>query len=81
MTRNKSMFIVSFDMGLSQTFSGRGYEVLIRFIYWLVEIQRLAERESIVAVRDLIYGMDYEFWLYEISFSSKVVEMRMKNVN
>ncbi|STL74889.1 ATP-dependent DNA helicase [Escherichia coli] len=26
MTRNKSMFTASFDMGLSQTLSGRGYE-------------------------------------------------------
>lgn len=78
---NKSMFIVSFDMGLSQMFSGCGYEVLICFIYWLVEIQCLVEWELIVVVCDLIYGMDYEFWLYEILFSLKVVEMCMKNVN
>ena len=60
MTRNKSMFTASFDMGLSQTLSGRGYEALTRFTHWLAEIQRLAEREPIAAVRDLIHGMDYE---------------------
>lgn len=47
MTRNKSMFTASFDMGLSQTLSGRGYEALTRFTHWLAEIQRLAEREPI----------------------------------
>ena len=81
MTRNKSMFTASFDMGLSQTLSGRGYEALTRFTHWLAEIQRLAEREPIAAVRDLIHGMDYESWLYETSPSPKAAEMRMKNVN
>lgn len=81
MTRNKSMFTASFDMGLSQTLSGRGYEALTRFTHWLAEIQRLAEQEPIAAVRDLIHGMDYESWLYETSPSPKAAEMRMKNVN
>lgn len=54
------MFTASFDMGLSQTLSGRGYEALTRFTHWLAEIQRPAEREPIAAVRDLIHGMDYE---------------------
>ena len=47
----------------------------------MAEIQRLAEREPIAAVRDLIHGMDYESWLYETSPSPKAAEMRMKNVN
>ena len=48
MTRNKSMFTASFDMGLSQTLSGRGYEALTRFTHWLAgKFQRLAEREPI----------------------------------
>ncbi|KAA2009170.1 UvrD-helicase domain-containing protein [Escherichia coli] len=58
-----------------------GYEALTRFTHWLAEIQRLAEREPIAAVRDLIHGMDYESWLYETSPSPKAAEMRMKNVN
>ena len=81
MTRNKSLFTASFDMGLSQTLSGRGYESLTRFTQWLGEIQRLAEREPIAAVRDLIHGIDYESWLFETSPSPKAAEMRMKNVN
>lgn len=48
MTRNKSMFTASFDMGLSQTLSGRGYEALTRFTHWLAEIQRLAERSRLL---------------------------------
>ncbi|XNM69375.1 3'-5' exonuclease [Escherichia coli] len=78
---NKSLFTASFDMGLSQTLTGRGYESLTRFTQWLGEIQRLAEREPIAAVRDLIHGIDYESWLFETSPSPKAAEMRMKNVN
>jgi ATP-dependent DNA helicase Rep len=66
-TRNKSLFAASFDMGLTQTLTGRGYESLTRFTHWLGEIQRLAEREPIAAVRDLIHGIDYESWLFETS--------------
>ena len=75
------MFTASFDMGLSQTLTGRGYDSLTRFTHWLGEIQRLAEREPVAAVRDLIHGIDYESWLYETSPSPKAAEMRMKNVN
>ena len=65
-------------MGLSQTLTGRGYESLTRFTHWLREIQQLAEREPVNAVRDLIRGIDYESWLYETSPSPKAAEMRMK---
>ena len=81
MSRNKGLFTASFDMGLSQTLTGRGYESLTRFTHWLREIQQLAEREPVNAVRDLIRGIDYESWLYETSPSPKAAEMRMKNVN
>ena len=60
MGRNKGLFTASFDMGLSQTLTGRGYESLTRFTHWLREIQQLAEREPVNAVRDLIRGIDYE---------------------
>ena len=60
MTRNKSLFTASFDMGLSQTLTGRGYDSLTRFTHWLGEVQRLAEREPVAAVRDLIHDIDYE---------------------
>ncbi|MFP9230435.1 DNA helicase Rep [Pectobacterium cacticida] len=79
--RNKSLFSASFDVGLSQSLTGRGLEALQRFTQWLAEIARLAEREPVAAVRDLIHGLDYESWLYETSPSAKAAEMRMKNVN
>jgi len=76
--RNKSLFHASFDMGLTQTLSGRGLQ---RFTHWLNEIVQLTEREPITAVRDLIRGIDYQSWLFETSGSPKAAEMRMKNVN
>ncbi|WP_338539451.1 DNA helicase Rep [Pectobacterium cacticida] len=79
--RNKSLFSASFDVGLSQSLTGRGLEALQRFTQWLAEIARLAEHEPVAAVRDLIHGLDYESWLYETSPSAKAAEMRMKNVN
>lgn len=79
--RGISLYRASFDMGLSQTLSGRGLEALQRFTGWMQEIARLSEREPTAAVRDLIHGIDYESWLYETSPSPKAAEMRMKNVN
>ncbi|MBJ7223097.1 MULTISPECIES: DNA helicase Rep [unclassified Brenneria] len=79
--RNKSLFSASFDLGLSQSLTGRGLEFLQRFTQWMAEVARLAEREPVAAVRDLIHGLDYESWLYETSPSPKAAEMRMKNVN
>ncbi|MCG8709785.1 DNA helicase Rep [Brenneria sp. 4F2] len=79
--RNKSLFNASFDLGLSQSLTGRGLESLQRFTQWTADVAHLAEREPIAAVRDLIHGLDYESWLYETSPSPKAAEMRMKNVN
>ncbi|PWC09545.1 ATP-dependent DNA helicase Rep [Brenneria roseae subsp. americana] len=79
--RNKSLFNASFDLGLGQSLTGRGLESLQRFTQWLSDIARLADREPVAAVRDLIHGLDYESWLYETSPSPKAAEMRMKNVN
>ncbi|PHM36364.1 DNA helicase Rep [Xenorhabdus innexi] len=79
--RNKSLYHASFDLGLEQNLSGRGLAALQRFTHWLDEISRQAEREPLLAVRDLLHGMDYESWLYETSPSPKAAEMRMKNVN
>ncbi|EHD19700.1 MULTISPECIES: DNA helicase Rep [Brenneria] len=79
--RNKSLFSASFDLGLSQSLTGRGLESLQRFTQWMAEVARRAESEPIAAVRDLIHGLDYESWLYETSPSPKAAEMRMKNVN
>lgn len=79
--RNKSLFRASFDLGLSQHLSGRGLESLQRFTHWMEEIARQVEREPVLAMRDLIRGIDYESWLFETSPSPKAAEMRMKNIN
>ncbi|MBD2814351.1 DNA helicase Rep [Xenorhabdus sp. Flor] len=79
--RNKSLYHASFDLGLEQNLSGRGLAALQRFTHWMDEISRQAEREPLLAVRDLLHSMDYESWLYENSPSPKAAEMRMKNVN
>ncbi|MDE9590864.1 ATP-dependent DNA helicase Rep, partial [Xenorhabdus bovienii] len=79
--RNKSLYQASFDLGLEQYLTGRGLAALQRFTHWMDEISRQAEREPLLAVRDLLRGMDYESWLYETSPSPKAAEMRMKNVN
>ncbi|MEX0445157.1 DNA helicase Rep [Xenorhabdus sp. SGI246] len=79
--RNKSLYHASFDLGLEQNLSSRGLAALQRFTHWMDEISCQAEREPLLAVRDLLHGMDYESWLYENSPSPKAAEMRMKNVN
>ncbi|EHU5173931.1 DNA helicase Rep [Vibrio parahaemolyticus] len=80
--RGKSLFEVSFEMGLEQHLSGRGLENLRRFTQWLVVIADQAERGNTVeAVRSLVRDIHYEDWLYETSASPKAAEMRMKNVS
>ncbi len=51
------------------------------FSQWMSRIVQKAEREPLLAVRDLLHEMDYESWLYETSSSAKAAEMRMKNIN
>ncbi|MDX8000544.1 DNA helicase Rep [Xenorhabdus sp. Reich] len=79
--RNKGLYQASFDLGLEQHLTGRGLAALQRFAHWMEEISRQVEREPLLAVRDLLRGMDYESWLYETAPSPKAAEMRMKNVN
>ena len=80
--RGKSLFEVSFEMGLEQSLSGRGLENLRRFTTWLVKIADQAERgDTVEAVRSLVRDINYEDWLYETSTSPKAAEMRMKNVS
>lgn len=77
----KSLFNASFDLGLEQTLTGRGLTALQHFTHWLANIAKRAEREPLLAVRDLLHDIDYESWLYETSTSRKAADMRMKNVN
>lgn len=80
--RGKSLFAVSFELGLEQHLGGRGLDNLRRFTEWLVAIADNAERGNTVeAVRALVRDIRYEDWLYETSASPKAAEMRMKNVS
>ncbi|MFV9996689.1 MAG: DNA helicase Rep [Arsenophonus endosymbiont of Dermacentor nuttalli] len=79
--RQKSLFAASFDVGLEQTLTGRGLTALQHFTNWLAKITKRAEREPLLAVRDLLHDIDYESWLYETSNSTKAAEIRMKNIN
>ncbi|MET4877928.1 DNA helicase Rep [Morganella morganii] len=80
-TRDKSLYQASFDLGLGQTLSGQGLVALTNFTGWLAEVEKLVEREPLIAVRDLLHGLDYQSWLFETSASPKAAEMRMKNVD
>lgn len=75
------MYQASFDLGLGQTLSGQGLAALTNFTGWLAEVEKLVEREPLIAVRDLLHGLDYQSWLFETSASPKAAEMRMKNVD
>ena len=76
-TRDKSLYQASFDLGLGQTLSGQGLAALTNFTGWLAEVEKLVEREPLIAVRDLLHGLDYQSWLFETSASPKAAEMRM----
>lgn len=80
-TRDKSLYQASFDLGLGQTLSGQGLAALTNFTGWLAKVEKLVEREPLIAVRDLLHGLDYQSWLFETSASPKAAEMRMKNVD
>ncbi|EPU3936405.1 DNA helicase Rep [Morganella morganii] len=80
-TRDKSLYQASFDLGLGQTLSGQGLAALTNFTGWLAEVEKLVECEPLIAVRDLLHGLDYQSWLFETSASPKAAEMRMKNVD
>ncbi|GAA0340032.1 DNA helicase Rep [Morganella psychrotolerans] len=79
--RDKSLYQASFDLGLEQSLSGQGLAALTNFTGWLADVEKLVEREPLVAVRDLLHGLDYQSWLFETSASPKAAEMRMKNVD
>ncbi len=80
-TRDKSLYQASFDLGLGQTLSGQGLAALTNFTGWLAEVEKLVEREPLIAVRDLLHVLEYQSWLFETSASPKAAEMRMKNVD
>lgn len=80
--RGKSLFSVSFEIGLQSHLTGRGLESLQRFTNWMVKLsQQIEQGNGVDAVKSLIRDSHYEDWLYETSSSAKSAEMRMKNVS
>jgi len=79
--RGKSLFSVSFEIGLEQYLTGKGLTALRSFTHWLVSLaDELNRGEPKDTLKKLIHGIDYEQWLYDTSSRAKVAEMRMKNV-
>ena len=77
-----SLFSACFEPELNQRLSGRGFNALMGFARWVVELSDRAVRgDTLEAVKDMVREINYEDYLYETSTSAKAAEMRMKNVS
>ena len=77
-----SLFAACFEPELSARLSGRGFNALMGFARWVVELADQAVRgDTLEAVKDMVRQINYEDYLYETSTSAKAAEMRMKNVS
>ncbi|MDE3271494.1 DNA helicase Rep [Pseudoalteromonas sp. G4] len=77
-----SLFAACFEPELSSRLTGRGYNALMGFARWVVELSDRATRgDTLEAVKDMVREINYEDYLYETSTSAKAAEMRMKNVS
>ena len=77
-----SLFAACFEPELSSRLTGRGYNALMGFARWVVELSDRATRgDTLEAVKDMVREINYEDYLYESSPSAKAAEMRMKNVS
>lgn len=77
-----SLFVACFEPELSSRLAGRGYNALMGFARWVVELSDRATRgDTLEAVKDMVREINYEDYLYETSTSAKAAEMRMKNVS
>ena len=77
-----SLFAACFEPELSSRLAGRGYNALMGFARWAVELSDRATRgDTLEAVKDMVREINYEDYLYETSTSAKAAEMRMKNVS
>ncbi|TMP44101.1 DNA helicase Rep [Pseudoalteromonas citrea] len=80
--RHIGLFAACFDSELTQRLAGRGYNALMGFARWVVELSDRAVRgDTLEAVKDMVREINYEAYLYESSPSPKAAEMRMKNVS
>ncbi len=77
-----SLFAACFEPELANVLKGRGFNALMGFARWIVELSDNCQRaETLDAVKSLIHHIKYEEYLYETSTSVKAAEMRMKNVS
>jgi ATP-dependent DNA helicase Rep len=77
-----SLFEACFEPELASRLAGRGFNALMGFARWVVELSDRATRgDTLEAVKDMVREINYEAYLYESSPSAKAAEMRMKNVS
>ncbi|MFY8273881.1 DNA helicase Rep [Pseudoalteromonas sp. SSDWG2] len=77
-----SLFAACFEPELAGRLQGRGFNALMGFARWVVELADNVQRsDTLEAVKDLVRQINYEAYLYETSTSAKAAEMRMKNVS
>ncbi|MCG7566664.1 DNA helicase Rep [Pseudoalteromonas sp. CnMc7-15] len=77
-----SLFAACFEPELAQRLQGRGFNALMGFARWVLELADNCQRsDTLEAVKDLVRQINYEAYLYETSTSAKAAEMRMKNVS
>ncbi|MFY8300073.1 DNA helicase Rep [Pseudoalteromonas sp. SS15] len=77
-----SLFEACFQPELASRLAGRGFNALMGFARWVVELSDRATRgDTLEAVKDMVREINYEAYLYESSPSAKAAEMRMKNVS
>ncbi|MGB1236615.1 MAG: DNA helicase Rep [Pseudomonadales bacterium] len=79
--REVSMFDACDEVGIEQVLKPAQVEKLRRFTAWLSsKYQQSVQGDPIQAIRELIFDIDYEGWIYQNSASEATGEKRMQNV-
>lgn len=79
--RSKTLFAAIDELGLEQYVSGKPLARLREFSAWVMQMMRMAEEgEAMVAVRQMLSDLDYQYWLQQSSNSDKAAEARWGNV-
>lgn len=79
--QQKSLFSASFDVGLKHILTQRSLTALQNFTHWLAKIAKRAEQDPLLVIKNLLHNINYKNWLYRTSNSTKLAEIRIKNVN
>lgn len=79
--REMSLFAASFELGLTQTLSGKPLERLQTFTRWLTETADNAKRgDTIGVIQEMLKTIQYETWLLDTCSHPKTAERRMEYV-